>query len=187
MMERSTRAFGRVVFVVVVLVVIVGLTAVSHARVAPSPQAPPEETISGTIAATRTITQNARLTGDVTCTVVSAPCIQFGAPGITLNLSGFTMTGSGDPSTGCQGAANNAEGGILANNQTDVTIQGPGLVQRFRGDGIFLTNTSRIRVVNVTASTNCASGVRLMAVSDSVFESNVLVRNGNTEAPCGGL
>jgi nitrous oxidase accessory protein NosD len=110
-----------------------------------------------------------------------------GAPGITLNLSGFTITGSGDPSTGCQGAANNAEGGILVNNQTDVTIQGPGLVQRFRGDGVFLTNTSRIRVVNVTASTNCASGVRLNAVSDSHFESNVLVRNGNTAAPCGGL
>jgi Periplasmic copper-binding protein (NosD) len=187
MMKRSTRAFGPVVFVVVVLVVIVGLTAVSLARVAPSPQAPPEETISGTIAATRTITQNARLTGDVTCTAVSAPCIQFGAPGITLNLSGFTITGLGDPSTGCQGTATGPEDGILANSQTDVTIQGPGLVQRFRGDGIFLNNSNRIRVVNVTASTNCLSGIRLSAVSDSDIESNVAVRNGNTASPCGGL
>ena len=170
-----------------VALVTVGLTIVALARVTPSPQAAPEEAISGTITATRIITQNARLTGDVTCTVVGAACIQFGAPGITLNLSGFTITGSGDPSTGCQGTVTGTEGGIVANNQTDVTIKGPGLVQRFRGDGIFLFNSSRIRVVNVTASTNCLSGIRLNNSSDSHIESNVSVRNGNTEAPCGGL
>jgi Periplasmic copper-binding protein (NosD) len=172
----------------VVALLIVGLTAVSLARVAPSPQSPPEETISGTISATRTITQNARLTGDVTCTVQAAPCIQLGAPGITLNLSGFTITGLGDPSGGCQGTNTANENGILTNNQTDVTIQGPGLVQRFRASGILLTNSSsRIRVVNVTVSTNCQSGLLVSNLSDSHIESNVFVRNGNVALPCGGL
>src|ERR1051326_985297 len=86
----------------VATILIVGFTAFALAHVAPAPQAPPEATISGTISTTRTITQNARLTGDVTCTVVAVACIQFGAPGITLNLSGFTITGLADPSTACE-------------------------------------------------------------------------------------
>ena len=65
-----------------------GLSIFALARVALPPQAVLEETISGTIAATRTITQNARLTGDVTCTVEAAPCIQFGAPGLTIHNNG---------------------------------------------------------------------------------------------------
>src|SRR5262245_46932649 len=118
---KGARTFGATA------VITVGLTLVALARVVPSPQAAPEEAISGTITATRTITQNARLTGDVTCTVVAAPCIQFGAPGIALNLSGFTITGSADPATGCEGTNTANENGIFANNQTDATIQGPGL------------------------------------------------------------
>ncbi len=169
------------------LLVLCIAAAVSLALLASSPQASLEETISGPISATRTITQNARLTGDVTCTVQGAPCILFGAPGITLNLSGFTITGQGDPATGCQGAFTGNEGGIHAVNQADVAIEGPGLVQGFRGDGILLANSSRIRVINVTASTNCQSGIRLSNLSDSYIESNVAVRNGNTGAPCGGL
>jgi len=183
-MKYSSRTLGAVALVALV---IVGLTVVALARVTPSPQAALEETISGTIAATRMITQNARLTGDVTCTVVAAPCIQLSAAGITLNLSGFTITGLGDPSTGCQGAATANEHGILVNNQTDVTIQGPGLVQRFRAGGILLNNSSRIRVVNVTASTNCNSGLWLINSFDSHIEGNVSVRNGTVGAPCGGL
>jgi len=176
-----------------VAVIILGLTVVALARVSP-PQAPPEETISGTISATRIITQNARLVGDVSCTVQAAPCIQFGAPNIKLNLSGFTITGLGDPSTGCQG--NSAppasvpgfpEVGVIANGQSDLTIQGPGLVQRFRASGIFLTNNSRVLVTQVTASTNCNSGILVTSSSDNRFEANVSVRNGTTMIPCGGL
>ena len=74
-----------------------GLGVVTFARVAP--QAPAEDTISGTITATRIINQNARLTGDVSCTVTGVSCIQFGAAGITLNLNGFTLTGLADPVT----------------------------------------------------------------------------------------
>lgn len=184
---KSSRAFGAVA------VVSVGLTVVALARVSSPPQAAPEEMISGTIAATRMITQNARLTGNVTCTVDAAPCIQFGAPGVKLNLNGFTITGQGDTSTGCQGsrvgnaAATFNEDGIAAIDQADVTIQGPGLVQRFRADGIILLNSSRIRVTQVTASTNCQSGILVFNSSDSHIEANVSVRNGTVALPCGGI
>jgi parallel beta-helix repeat protein len=69
----------------------------------------------------------------------------------------------------------------------EVTILGPGLVQRFRGSGILVNNSNRSRVVNVTASTNCMSGVLVGNSSDSHFESIVSVRNGTVTAPCGGL
>jgi hypothetical protein len=144
------------------------------------------EEISGTITATRTITQNARLTGDVTCTMETGACITFGAPGITLNLNGFTLTGLADPSTGCQGVQSGGPG-IQSLNQSDVTIQGPGLVQRFRASGIGVNNSSRVRIVDVTASTNCASGLLIVNTVDSHFEGNVAVRNGNVNAPCGGI
>ena len=172
-----------------VAVIILGLTVVALARVSP-PQAPPEETISGPISATRIITQNTRLVGDVTCTVQAAPCIQFGAPNIKLNLNGFTITGLGDPSTGCQGnqVPGFSEVGVMANGQSDLTIQGPGVVQRFRSTGILLTNnSSRILVTQVTASTNCSSGIQLINSVDNRIEANVSVRNGTTMIPCGGL
>ena len=174
-------------------VVILGLSVLTFARLASPPQAVLEESISGTITATRTITQNARVTSDVTCTVNAAPCIQFGAPGLTLNLGGFTITGQGDPSTGCQGArVGNAtvtfnEDGIAAINQSDETIQGSGLVQSFRGDGIMLVGSTRSLVTHVTASTNCQSGIFLNGSSDNRIEANVSVRNGTVELPCGGI
>src|SRR5215510_8921317 len=108
---NSSRALG------IVALVTLGLTVAALARVASPPQAVLEETISGTITATRMITQNARLTGDVTCTVNAAPCIQFGAPGLTLNLNGFTITGQGDPSTGCQSSRVTSEDGVAVINQ----------------------------------------------------------------------
>ena len=123
----------------------------------------------------------------MTCTVDSAACIQFGAPGITLNLNGFTITGLGDPSTGCGSQVTANEDGIAAINQVDETIQGPGLVQRFRADGIVLSNSARSLVARVTASTNCQSGILVANSSDNHIESNVSVRNGTVAAPCGGL
>src|SRR5262249_46837766 len=174
-------------------VITLGLSVLTFARLASPPQAVLEETISGTITATRTITQNARLTGDVTCTVNAAPCIQFGASGLTLNLNGFTITGQGDPATGCQGsqtgnvAGTANEDGIFAVGQGDLTVKGPGLVQRFRAAGIDLRNSSRSLVVHVTASTNCNSGILVGDSSDDHIEANVTVRNGTTEFPCGGI
>src|SRR5262245_19845893 len=185
---KESRALAAVAFITL------GLTVVALARVSP-PQVASEETISGTISATRMITQNTRLVGDVNCTVQAAPCIQFGAPNIKLNLNGFTITGLGDPATGCQG--NQAppasvpgfpEVGVIASGQSDLTIQGPGIVQRFRSTGILLANnSSRILVTQVTLSTNCNSGIQLANSSDNRLEANVSVRNGTTIIPCGGV
>jgi hypothetical protein len=55
------------------------------------------EDISGTIAVTKVIIEDSRLVGDVTCTMTTTPCIQFGAPNITLRLNGFTITGPANP------------------------------------------------------------------------------------------
>jgi hypothetical protein len=171
-----------------VAIVTLALSVLALARVSPPPQAVLEETISGTISATRVLTQNTRLTGDVTCTVTGAPCIVILAPDVKLKLNGFTITGQGDSSTGCQGTNTANENGISVNNQTDVTIEGPGLVQRFRAIGILLANnSSRVRVAQVTVSTNCMSGILLNASSDNLIEANVSVRNGNLSAPCGGI
>jgi hypothetical protein len=179
-----------------VVVALVGLTFVPAAvglLPQPIPQTAADETISGTISSTRIITQNARLTGNVTCTVDSAPCIQFGAPSITLDLNGFAISGLADASTSCQGGrVGNATGtfnedGIAAINQADVTIQGPGLIQRFRGDGVFLYRSLRSLVAQVTTSTNCQSGILLSDASDSHIEANISVRNGDSVFPCGGI
>jgi hypothetical protein len=169
------------------LLALSGLTAVSLARVVPSSLVSPEETISGPIPTTRTITQNSRLNGDVTCTVAGAPCLQFGASGVSLDLAGFTITGSGMPATGCQGGNTANEDGIFTNGYSDLTIQGPGTVQTFRGNGILVSGTNRARIVNVTSATNCLSGIFLLNTSDSHLEGNVSVRNGTSAANCGGL
>src|SRR5207342_3743060 len=85
------------------------------------------EDISGFITTTRTIRDNSRLVGDVTCTVTGAPCIQFAAGHIELRLNGFTITGPADPNTACGGTTSTAtETGIHSGAQTDVEIRGPG-------------------------------------------------------------
>ena len=171
---NGSRALGVLLLATVVVAVAV------LARVGSAQQPANEETISGTISTTRVIVQNARLTGDVTCMVNAAPCIQFGASGLTLNLAGFTITGQADASTSCQG-------NFVGTAQVDETIQGPGLVQRFRGDGIQFLNSARNLVTHVTASTNCLSGILVFNSSDNHIESNVSVRNGDTGFPCGGI
>jgi hypothetical protein len=149
------------------------------------------EDISGPITTTRTIRENSRLIGDVTCTVTGAPCIQFGAPHIDLRLNGFTITGAADPNTACGGTTSTAaETGIHSGAQTDVEIRGPGIVQRFRGDGILFNGTLQGKVDSVTATTNCMSGIRITATSSRItLESNVAVRNGSAVAglACGGI
>jgi hypothetical protein len=62
------------------------------------------EDISGTIAVTKVIVEDSQLVGNVTCTMTTTPCIQFGAPNIALRLRGFTLTGPANPddTTTCQ-------------------------------------------------------------------------------------
>src|SRR5262245_12626272 len=115
--------------------------------------------IGGIISSTLTITDDSQLVDDVTCTVTGAPCIAIGASNVKLELNGFTMTGQADAQTACQGGPSTfpavLEDGIDVNMQAGVTIRGPGLVQRFRGTGIYAyNNSSRLTVTGVTVSTN---------------------------------
>ena len=76
--------------------------------------------ISGTISSTLTITENSKLVGDVTCTVVGASCITFGVSGLTLDLNGYNMVGLGDAATGCSGNATANETGHRLRPFSDV-------------------------------------------------------------------
>lgn len=146
------------------------------------------EDISGTIVRTLILSENTRLVGDVTCTVTGGPCIAFGAPNIVLILNGYTITGLGNPATGCGGTSIGTDTGVSTNGQANVGIRGPGLVQRFSGDGILFVATTRGWVQGVTATTNCMSGIRVNPASSQIsVESNVSVRNGAAGAACGGI
>lgn len=158
------------------------------------------ETISGTITTTRTIQENTRLVGNVTCTMVDSPCIDFGASHIKLWLNGFTITGPADPDVSSPGSATGCNAtsgappadGIRILNQTHAQILGPGMVQKFRRHGLFIVGTigvaSKIKVSRVTSHHNCFSGILTSGMSDSVIEGNVSVRNAVNSGgiPCGG-
>jgi len=148
--------------------------------------------IGGTISSTLTITEDSQLVDDVTCTVTSAPCIVISAPHVTLELNGFTMTGQGDAQTGCGGLPSTfappaVEDGIDVIGQTDVTIHGPGLIQRFRNAGIWLSDSTDVTVRDVSLSTNCTSGILVGGGSGHNLRGNLSVRNGNGTLPCGGI
>lgn len=139
--------------------------------------------ISGTISTTVTITQDSELVGDVTCKVVGGPCIASGAPNITLRLNGFTMTGT---IPGCTPDTSSNDGIDVLTN--DVTILGPGLIQKFGGFGILLLTESGATVRGITVTDSCFSGIILAGATDSDIERNTSVRNamGSEGAPCGG-
>ena len=144
--------------------------------------------ISGVISATRTITRDSQLVGNVTCTVTGAACIAIAAPGITLDLGGFTITGQGDAATGCGGGQTAGEAGILIAGPRGVVVRGPGIIQRFRGHGVQISGGStRVLVTQVTASTNCLSGIFITGATANDVEDSVSVRNGNNTNPCGGI
>lgn len=146
--------------------------------------------IRGNISSTLTIMDDSQLVGNVTCTVTGAACISFGASGIALKLNGFSITGQADAITACTGsqAENFNEVGILLNGVRGAVIQGPGIVRQLRGAGIYLLGgSSRVRVVLVTVSTNCASGILVGHSPDNEFEANIAVRNGSNVNPCGGI
>jgi hypothetical protein len=144
--------------------------------------------IAGTISTTLTITENSQLVDDVTCTVTGAACITFGAAGVTLDLNGFTMTGLADPAKACAGITPpGGEFGILVTGFNNVVIRGPGLIQRFRAQGVHLTGSSGSIVRDVTSSTNCASGFQVVNGSNNLLENNVAVRNAHPLSPCGGI
>jgi len=146
--------------------------------------------VSGLLTRTYVMVEDTDLVGDVTCDVVGGPCFSFGAPGIQLRLNGFTITGKADPVTGCAGTRQPLEFGISTNNQNYVQVRGPGLVQRFRNNGVFVTGSTGARVDDLNASTNCGSGILIAANSfETLVQHNVAVRNGSSDpgAACGGI
>ena len=146
--------------------------------------------IGGTISTTLAITEDSQLVDDVTCTVTGAPCISIAAPNVKLELNGFTLTGQADAQTACAGGTPTfSENGIDVESQTGggIAIRGPGLIQRFRGPGIFLHNSTGVTVTGVTISTNCFSGILVGGGSGHEICGNISVRNGNPVAPCGGI
>ena len=158
------------------------------------------EDISGIITVTKVIVEDSQLVGDVTCTTLTTPCIQFGAPGVALRLNGFTVTGPANPdnTTTCNptsgappsdGISNGTSG---ATSQPGVQIIGPGMVQKFRRHGLFIIGVvgvaTNVTIKHVTSHHNCYSGLLTNGMTSSVLEGLVSVRNAANSgaAPCGG-
>jgi hypothetical protein len=147
--------------------------------------------VSGVLTTTYVIVEDTDLTGDVSCQQPNnTACFSFGASGVELRLNGYTITGKGDPVTGCGGTTSANEFGVLTNGMSRVSVRGPGLIQRLRADGIFVTGSTDARILNLTLSTNCMSGVRIAGTSfGTLVENNTSVRNGssNPGLSCGGI
>jgi len=158
------------------------------------------EDISGVINVTKIVVEDSRLVGDVTCTMTTTPCIQFGAPNIALRLNGFVVTGPANPDDTATCNANSgptfsdgvSNGTTAATSQPGVRIIGPGMVQKFRRHGIFIIGvpgvSTNVTIEHVTSHHNCFSGILVASMSDSVLDGVVSVRNAANSglAPCGG-
>lgn len=157
--------------------------------------------LSGTYTTTQTISDDSRLTGDVTCapTLLKAPCIVFGASHIKLSLNGFNITGPVDPKTDIAACSKPSDAtfgvGVQAIDQDDIKIEGPGVIQHFERWGILIRSSNPAKYVthetvrNVSGTYNCWSAIQIILVSDSRFERNVWANNaiGSNGAACGGL
>jgi hypothetical protein len=152
--------------------------------------------VCGAIAATLVITENTRLSCDVVCEVLTGPCIQFGKSNITLWLNGFTMTGPTAPAPECAPSPAFSPGnpgpfpwdGISTAGFDHVRVRGPGMVQKFRRHGVFVFESEKAKVEQITSHYNCFSGIFLGLANDNEIKENVSVRNGRASgaAPCGG-
>jgi parallel beta-helix repeat protein len=147
--------------------------------------------VSGVLTSTYVIVEDTDLAGDVRCDVPNGTaCFSFGASGVELRLNGFTIAGKADAITGCAGTNGPNEFGITTNAMNRVSVRGPGVVKQFRADGIFVIGSTDSRVVDLTLSTNCMSGIRIAATSfGTLVENNMSVRNGasNPGLSCGGI
>ncbi len=128
--------------------------------------------ISGTLTTTLTITDPINnFVGNVTCTMVMTPCISFGAPNIALNLNGFTMTGNGARDS-CPSSVP-GENGITTSGQSTVVIQGPGLIRRFRANGIVATGDNAT-VDQVFVASTCMNGISVQGNGSTLTNSTVV-------------
>jgi len=145
--------------------------------------------ISGAISSTLVITADSKLVGNVTCTVSGAPCIQFGAPDIELELNGFIMTGQANANFGCNALGPTlGESGIDTNGQSNLSVEGPGLVRRFRDHGINVSEDStNVTVRGVTLSTNCHNGIQVSGSNSEIAENSAVRNSSIATLPCGGI
>ena len=144
--------------------------------------------VSGLITRTYVIVEDTELVGDVTCDVGSSACFSFGASNVELRLNGFTITGKADAVTGCGGETFPAEVGIATNRSSNVSVRGPGLLQRFRSHGVRVFGSTNARIVLLTVSTNCAAGIFVAGNSfGTLVEGNIAVRTGSSTFTCGGI
>jgi hypothetical protein len=147
-----------------------------------------DDHVSGVLTRTFVIVEDTDLVGNVTCDMQGAACFAFGVPDVQLRLNGFSITGRADAGTGCAGVTTATDVGITTNARDHVMVRGPGLVQRFRGQGVLVAGSTGARVEGLTSSTNCASGILIASTSfQTLVEGNVVVRNGSASAPCGGI
>jgi parallel beta-helix repeat protein len=130
------------------------------------------EDLSGVISSTKTITEDSKLTGDVTCGAIS-PCILFGAPNLQLKLNGHTITGVNGSLNRCTGAAGGPA--IGTNGMDGAIIQGPGIITQFQGvTGIGVSgNNSTVSQVVVIGT--CGNGISVRG-SNNVISSNSISR-----------
>jgi hypothetical protein len=152
--------------------------------------------VCGVISATLLIRENTRLTCDVVCLNATGPCIQFDNDHITLWLNGFKMTGPASPPAGCAASPAFSPGnpgpfpfdGISTAGFDHVKVRGPGMVQMFRRHGVFVFESEKATVSDVTSHYNCFSGILLGLANDNDVTDNLSVRNGSASggAPCGG-
>jgi len=63
--------------------------------------------------------------------------------------------------------------GIYVNGQTDVKIEGRGVIQHFERWGILLLSSTEVTVRKVTANRNCWSGMQTIGTSESNFEEDI--------------
>jgi hypothetical protein len=141
---------------------------------------------------TVTIVKNTRLMCDTKCETSVTPCYQFGAPGIKLDLNGRRVWGPAEPPSNCTSTADFASqpaDGIANFAHSDVVIEGPGLVEKFKRHGIALLGVRKNTVKKLVSHQSCFSGVWLAGVTESLAEEVVSVRNasGSSTFPCGGL
>ena len=146
--------------------------------------------LSGTYTSTQTITEDSRLTGDVTCNITvpgPGPCIKFGAPKLELDLNGHTITGTNPGFQGVNYACSSLLAGdraIDTNSQDGVEIEGPGIITLFRESGINVTG-SHSKVHHVVITGVCLSGIGVGGSNNEIYSNSISRFSFNTVGACG--
>ena len=186
-MRHSTWALALLVTLLAVV------SAFTLGRASPPAHASSTIDLCGVLPTSVPIDRDARLVCDVECQQVdNLPCINFVANNIKLSLNGFKMTGpSNTPSlSNCATTENFFPGdGVGATGRTDIVIEGPGVIQRFKRHGIALNGVRKAVVKKLVSHQNCFSGVWLVnATRETLLEEVVSVKNSAASSvfPCGG-